>query len=675
MGASLLLRLQRARLSSGGSAQCYRHAAAAPPAAASRRRRTLASAASTKRADASELASEVEKLKAENEALRTALAKYESQRNAPPGEAGAASTDPAAEPAASGAAAVAEVAAAAAGAPASGVGLLARLETGIKWPTPEEGNFWERAPRHTPLPLTPTPPSTAAAQRDPRSFHVVHITAEMAPCAKVGGLGDVVTGLARACLGRGHNVEIMLPFYECLPEGVVEGLKLEREFDCPKGATRHGQFSLNALRTQVWTGRIEGCPVLLIRPDWNQTNLFRGGRIYGGSYNEAEAYLYFSRACLEYLRLSGRRPDVVHVHEWQASAVPMIFWDGPPGFSKDMPSTRVVMTIHNMDSSGECRQDEFAATGVSGELFATTDKALDERTIGHNPERLCLLKGGIVYSNAVTTVSPNYAAETLHGGAAGWLKSTLAMPGVAVKYSGVLNGIDTTFWDPSTDPSLPACFTPQQQEGKALCKRFLQEGLGLSVDPKKPLVAVVSRLVPQKGIHLIEHAVHRTVELGGQFVVLGTGHADGGLRGLATGQFRDNPDVQMRFMYSEELAHQIYAAADVLLVPSMFEPCGLTQMIALRYGTVPVVRSTGGLADTVKDVDNYQGEELRNGYVFDGIDANSLNSALDRALRAYKEKPEEWKELRGRIMADAMRFSWDTTAGTYISLYGQVLSM
>lgn len=211
MGASLLLRLQRARLSSGGSAQCYRHAAAAPPAAASRRRRTLASAASTKRADASELASEVEKLKAENEALRTALAKYESQRNAPPGEAGAASTDPAAEPAASGAAAVAEVAAAAAGAPASGVGLLARLETGIKWPTPEEGNFWERAPRHTPLPLTPTPPSTAAAQRDPRSFHVVHITAEMAPCAKVGGLGDVVTGLARACLGRGHNVEIMLP--------------------------------------------------------------------------------------------------------------------------------------------------------------------------------------------------------------------------------------------------------------------------------------------------------------------------------------------------------------------------------------------------------------------------------------------------------------------------------
>jgi starch synthase len=400
----------------------------------------------------------------------------------------------------------------------------------------------------------------------------------MAPHAKVGGLGDVVTGLAKACLARGHNVEIMLPYYECLPNDAIEDLRHERDFDCPKGKTWDGVFQAGNLRTQVYTGKIEGCPVILIRPDWNESNLFRGGRIYGGSYNEAEAYLYFSRACLEYLRQSGRQPDVVHVHEWQASAVPMLFWDAPARFSQDMPRTRVVMTIHNFDSSGECRQDEFSATGVSGELYSTIDKALDERTIGHNPERLCLLKGGIVYSNAVTTVSPNYANETLNGGAAGWLKSTLATPGVAVKYSGVLNGIDTDFWDPTHDPFLPACYSPQQQEGKALCKRFLQMGLGMTVDPDKPLVAVISRLVPQKGIHLIEHAVHRTIELGGQFVVLGTGHADSGLRNLAGGQYRDNPDVQMRFMYSEALAHQIYAAADMLLVPSMFEPCGLTQV-------------------------------------------------------------------------------------------------
>lgn len=548
------------------------------------------------------------------------------------------------------------------------------MEAGIKWPKPEEGSFWERPPRDVPMPLTPPGGTAAAVQKDPRAFHVVHITAEMAPIAKVGGLGDVVTGLARACLTRGHKVEIMLPFYESLPRDAIEDLRHVQDFDCPKGKTWDGEFQSGMLRTQVYTGKIEGCPVILLRPDWGQCNLFQGGKIYGGSYNEAEAYLYFSRACLEWLHLSGSQPDVLHVHEWQASAVPMLFWDAPAHFSQGMPNTRCVMTIHNMDSSGECRQDEFAATGVNGELFSTIDKALDERTIGHNPERLCLLKGGVVYSNAVTTVSPNYANETLNGGAAGWLKSTLAAPAVAAKYSGVLNGIDTSFWDPTNDPFLAACYDAGRQQGKALCKRYLQEGLGMTVDPNKPLVAVISRLVPQKGIHLIEHAVHRTIEMGGQFVMLGTGHADGGLRGMAGGQYRDNRDVQMRFTYSEALAHQIYAAADMLLVPSLFEPCGLTQMIALRYGTVPVVRSTGGLADTVKDVDNsWGGGDLQpNGFVFDGQTGDSLNSALDRAMRYYRERPEWWAELRGNIIADAARWSWDTAASSYVSIYQQV---
>ncbi|KAI7843173.1 hypothetical protein COHA_003157 [Chlorella ohadii] len=610
-------------------------------AAAACARRPASQAEATKTSKAADLAAEVERLKAENEALRAALAGYQQC-----GPAEVSLEAPAA--AAAGEVGAEGAAAAAAGAPAKpALPLAQQLEQGIQWPSPDEGSFWERPPRAAPLPLAPPPGAAGAAQRDPRSVQVVHITAEMAPHAKVGGLGDVVTGLAKACLARGHNVEIMLPYYECLPNDAIEDLRHERDFECPKGKTWDGLFQAGSLRTQ------------------------------------AEAYLYFSRACLEYLRQSGRQPDVLHVHEWQASAVPMLFWDAPARFAQDMPRTRVVMTIHNFDSSGECRQDEFSATGVSGELFSTIDKALDERTIGHNPERLCLLKGGIVYSNAVTTVSPNYANETLNGGAAGWLKSTLAAPGVAVKYSGVLNGIDTTFWDPQIDPFLPACYGPQQQEGKALCKRFLQMGLGMTVDPDKPLVAVISRLVPQKGIHLIEHAVHRTIEMGGQFVVLGTGHADSGLRNLAGGHFRDNPDVQMRFMYSEALAHQIYAAADMLLVPSMFEPCGLTQMIALRYGTVPVVRSTGGLADTVKDVDNYQasraacqGNDMQpNGYVFDGIDAGSLNSALDRAIAAYKGKPEEWAALRGRIMADASRWSWDVAAGSYVDLYNKVLSI
>ena len=338
-----------------------------------------------------------------------------------------------------------------------------------------------------------------------------------------------------------------------------------------------------------------------------------------------------------------------------------------------------MLTIHNMDSSGECRQDEFAATGVSGEVFATIERALDERTIGHNPERLCLLKGGVVYASAVTTVSPTYAAETLTGGAAGWLRSTLAKPEVAAKYWGVLNGIDTEAWDPATDASLPACFSAAHPGGKALCKRYLRRALGMDEDPSKPIVAVISRLVPQKGLHLIEHAVGRSVALGGQFLLLGTGHADGGLRRAAEGEFRDSPDVRMVFAYSEALAHMIYAAADIFLVPSMFEPCGLTQMIALRYGWVPVVRATGGLADTVRDVersgrleDAPPGALAPNGFVFEGIDAGSLDSALDRAIGMFRERPEEWAALAERNMADGERWSWRAPAESYLQLYSGV---
>jgi glycogen synthase len=463
--------------------------------------------------------------------------------------------------------------------------LKTRLRAGIRWPLPGETAFWERPPRESPLPLPASlagsssttmparPGSTHFASPRGTPLHVVHVTAEMAPVAKVGGLGDVVTGLAKASLARGCNVEIILPYYECL-EGCVESVQLDAEFDCPKGRTQDGVFQPGSLPTQAFTGRIDGCPVVLIRPDWGASGstLFRGSRIYGGSYNEAEAYLYFSRAALEWLAVTGRSPDVVHAHEWQCAAVPMLFWE-VYGDRPGLGSARPVLTIHNIDNSGECRQDEFSATGIPGEQFATVDKALDERTVGHNPERLCLLKGGIVYASAVTTVSPTYARETLEGGAAGWLRSTLARPDVMNKYFGVLNGcvtiamldapriridasflvflclaggscdlpcqkqyrssrtafscanrvdpllpfpfhfvssfphrIDTEAWDPATDPLLPANFSAAAPFGKSLCKSFLRRGLGLDDTVDKPLVAVVSRLVPQKGIHLVGHS-------------------------------------------------------------------------------------------------------------------------------------------------------------------------
>ena len=277
----------------------------------------------------------------------------------------------------------------------------------------------------------------------------------------------------------------------------------------------------------------------------------------------------------------------------------MLYWEI---YNKEgLHKPRVVLTIHNMDNTGECRADEFNVTGVSGDLFNTVEKALDERTIGHNPERLSLLKGGVVYSNVVTTVSPTYAEETSMG-QGGWLSGTLSM--YSSKYHGILNGIDNVMWDPSHDLYLPCSFSAEDLQGKYFLQRYVRRGLGLQ-DPvgeeRKPIVVCITRLVPQKGIHLIRHAIFRTLEKGGQFILLGSGHADGDFRQLAEKDFKDHPDVKLMVTYSEALSHFLFAAADVVLVPSIFEPCGLTQMIGMRYGAVPVVRQTGGVSYSYSD--------------------------------------------------------------------------
>ena len=546
--------------------------------------------------------------------------------------------------------------------PADFEALLAEM----RWPSPEdERPFWERPPR-----AAAEGPPARAGPRDPHPLHVVHVTAEMAPLAKVGGLGDVITGLARSCAAKGHAVEVVLPYYECLPDDEIEGLAHVMDFEVPRGYFWDGEFVMGSLRTAAYSGRIGGCDVVLLRPDWDEANYFRGGGIYGGSYNETEAYLYFSRAALEFLKASGRQPQIIHVHEWQCSAVAMLYWEAY--HQQGLDNSRVVLTIHNMDNTGECTAELFNMTGLDGNTFNTIERAMDERTIGHNPERMSLLKGGIVYSNGVTTVSPTYAEET-RSGHGGWLGGTLTLHNE--KYHGILNGIDVDIWDPRTDPFLPVPFSPatlrEQGRGKRECKKFVRLGLGLADDEDAPIVVCVSRLVPQKGIHLIRHAIHRTVEKGGQFILLGSGHADGDFRHLAEHEYKDHPQVKLMVTYSDPLSHHLFAAADVVLVPSMFEPCGLTQMIGLRYGALPVVRRTGGLADTIKDVDDSAvPEEQKNGFVFDGADEGALNGALDRAIKYYKERPTWWHEMSAKV-AD-LDFSWDRSSEDYVALYRSI---
>ncbi|XP_015166940.1 probable starch synthase 4, chloroplastic/amyloplastic isoform X2 [Solanum tuberosum] len=385
---------------------------------------------------------------------------------------------------------------------------------GLQWPSPnDEIPFWKGDFPSWDL----SSDASAGVEQDSDLLHIVHVTAEMAPIAKVGGLGDVVTGLGRACLNRGHKVDVMIPFYECIPKHCINELALMK--------TYNSYHDGNWVACKAYRGEVSGVPVILIEPS---NHFFKGKNIYGGSYNELDAYLFFSRACLEWMQVNGTQPDIIHVHEWQTGALPLFYWDMYHFLSLQKP--RIVLTIHNMEHYGECRQEQLSKFGLDGSAYATEDKAVDDRTVGHNPERLSLLKGGIVYSNAIVTVSPTYLKETL---CSGWLSGALMRN--RDKYSGILNGIDTEMWNPATDIYLPAKFDASKTEGKRICKQFVQRGLGLPFQGIKhgicvadqiPLVVCITRLVAQKGLHLITHAIKHVEELGGQMVVLGRASDD-----------------------------------------------------------------------------------------------------------------------------------------------------
>ncbi|XP_073043399.1 uncharacterized protein [Primulina eburnea] len=525
------------------------------------------------------------------------------------------------------------------------------------WPSPsDEIPFWKR--EFPSLDISSN--GHVNISKDPDLMHIAHITAEMAPIAKVGGLGDVVTGLSRACLTRGHKVDVFLPFYECINEKQIKDLELV--------VTYKSFHDEDWILVNMYRGVVSGIPVMLVQPI---NHFFKGQFVYGGSYDELEAYLFFSRACLEWMQVTGTQPNIIHVHEWQTGGLPLLYWDMYHHLSLKKP--RIVLTIHNMEHYGECRQEQLSKCGLDGSTYATEEKAVDDRTVGHNPERLSLLKGGIVYSNSVVTVSPTYLKETL---CSGWLSGTLIRH--RDKYFGVLNGIDTTIWNPSTDVFLPAKFDANKIEGKKICKLYVQKGLGLASEglqqgpDRVPLVVCITRLVAQKGLHLITNAIKYVEGLGGQMVVLGKAsdaRVEREFEGLAK-LYNQGSSIRILLMYSEELSHMLYAAADMVLVPSIYEPCGLAQMIGMRYGAVPVVRKTGGLADTVFDMDDNSQPELANGFVFEGIDEGSLNWALDRAFSYYRQKADEWGGIVKKVMQSDN--SWNNTAGKYIDIYNSV---
>ncbi len=481
---------------------------------------------------------------------------------------------------------------------------------------------------------------------------ILMVSSECAPVAKVGGLGDVVQGLANELSIRGHSVEVVLPMYDCMRYDRIWGLT--QTYD-----DLWVPFHDQTIHCSVFFGFVDGVKCFFIKPH-SHNNFFDRGHYYG-SKDDPHRFAFFSRAALEFLFKSGKHPDIIHCHDWQTGLVPVLLYEVYGHLGMGHP--RVCYTLHNLKHQGVCGPEVLGLAGLDPNRLMNGEKLLD-----HTHKTACnLMKGGIVYANFVSTVSPRYSEEIRSSDLGHGLQGTLAAH--AGKFGGVLNGVDYNIWNPEIDWRLPRAYGPNDVSGMFDCKDALRDRLMLQ-DRFKPIVSVVSRLDPQKGVHLIRHAIFYTLANGGQFVLLGSASEQAindefwGLKH----HLNENPDVHLEIGYDDDLAHLIYAGSDMMVVPSAFEPCGLTQMIAMKYGTVPVVRATGGLANTVFDANFAEKPyEERNGFTFEHFDTDGLESALGRAIGLWHRFPRYFNQLR--INGMRRDYSWNHPGTDYVNIY------
>lgn len=486
-------------------------------------------------------------------------------------------------------------------------------------------------------------------------MYVVQIASECAPVIKAGGLGDVVYGLSRELELRGHTVELILPMYDCMRYDHIWGLHdAYRDLWVP--------WFGGAVHCSVFCGWVHGRLCFFIQPH-SSDNFFNRGHYYG-ALDDHMRFAFFSKAALEFLLKSNKRPDIIHCHDWQTGLVPVMLyemyqWHG-------MSHQRVCYTIHNFKHQGIAGADVLWATGLNNEPYYFSYDRLQDN---FNPFAINCMKGGIVYANYVNTVSPHHAWEARYGEFGYGLGHTLEIHNQ--KFGGILNGLDYDTWNPASDHHLPEHYSTEDISGKAKNKAALQERLLLNQVSDRPLVAFVGRLDGQKGVHLVHHALYYSLARSAQFVLLGTA-TEPGINSWFSHEkhvLNDNPNCHLELSFNEELAHLIYAAADIIVVPSNYEPCGLTQMIGLRYGAVPVVRGVGGLLNTVfdYDYDDLHKPEERNGFVFFQSDQHALESSLGRALDLWYKEPELFKQLQ--LQGMGYDYSWKEPGEKYVSAY------
>ena len=474
---------------------------------------------------------------------------------------------------------------------------------------------------------------------------VAFIGSECYPFVKTGGLGDVMYALPKALADLNCDVKVILPRYHCIPWKYQEKMVYRGSFNmdlCADGTSYYV-----GIMEYVWDG--------VVYDFIDNDDFFTNGNPYTNLVDDIPKYCYFSKAALAALNYMNWIPDVIHCHDWQASLVPVLlrtqFADTP------IKDAKTIMTIHNLRFQGVYNIPTIRYwTNLPEDVFN-----IDVFKTGY--EDANILKAGLAYADIITTVSDTYAGEIQTPFYGEHLDAHMRHH--AGKLRGIVNGIDVVQWDPKTDPKLAANYDISEVlPQKKLNKKALQEELGLEVDDGKFVIGLISRLTDQKGLDLVDAVLPGLIDGNTQIVVLGTGDA----KYEDAFRYYENEykgTVCSCIMYDEGRAHRIYAGADALLVPSLFEPCGLTQLIAMRYGTVPIVRETGGLYDTVEPFNQFtlQG----NGFTFDRYEADLLYDAINRAKTVFFTDRWHWDEMVQRDMAKDV--SWEASARQYRELY------
>ncbi|MDE5558268.1 MAG: glycogen synthase GlgA [Ruminococcus sp.] len=481
--------------------------------------------------------------------------------------------------------------------------------------------------------------------------NILFAASECVPFIKTGGLADVVGALPKYLNKNDFDVRVILPYYTCIPAKFRDNFRYVTHFYMDYGMRKDN------VHVGIMEYEYNGIKFYFVDNEY----YFKCDTPYSSDLKwDIERFTFFCKAVLAILPVIGFRPDIIHCHDWQASLIP-VFMHSTFATNPFYSSTKTIMTIHNLKFQGVWNIDTFKYNTALPQYMFTPDKLEFKKDAN-------MLKGGLVYADYITTVSETYAEEIKYPFYGEQLDGLLRARSASLR--GIVNGIDYNVFDPNNDKNIYKEYHAKNfKKKKAVNKAELQKELGLPVDGNKYMIAIISRLTDQKGLDLVSYTMERICDENTQFVVIGTG--DHRYEDMFRHYQWKYPDrVSANILYSDPLAHKLYAAADAMLMPSLFEPCGLTQLISLRYGTVPIVRETGGLRDTVQPYNEFDGTGT--GFSFANYNAEEMLGVINYSKHIYFNHRDQWDKMVYRGMTTD--YSWNSSAKQYEGMYNWIIN-